>query len=362
MYLVEALKYDVPAFHEDRLTQIVAATFNSSESFRRLFLRFLKVPIKRNLVARTQVSNEEAPSRPDLIIYSSETPYILIESKVDAKADKSQQNRHSRLRAMHNFLIVRDAVSEESVHHHFQKINWYDFFSFLLPFNKAKPRTPEEFLIQQLICFGKECDMLMPEKITKDDFKLACNFFTSARLRKFPFGAYGEDNPFKALDRMSQFLDRILIKIREDEFLSPKIKVFKRSFTVGSTFDRELRDGLKENGKISHEDIAKSDNIGLQKSISLKRQINGFNCIFLRIDFVPHYQKHEVSSIDARKLRKIDINKIIYRGEISAGLSFRGGSFFDSDSLIFDDTDDLEFSDFYFQAVRHWKRKLKKQR
>jgi len=180
MYLAEALKFDVPAFHEDRLTQIVAATFNCSESFRRHFLRFLKVPSKKNLIARTQVVNEEAPSRPDLIIYSNETPYILVESKVDAKADRGQQHRHSRLKAAHNFLIVRDAVSEALVHHRFKKINWYEFFSFLLPFSNPKPRTAEEFLIDQLICFGRECDMLMPERITKNDFKLACEFFTSA--------------------------------------------------------------------------------------------------------------------------------------------------------------------------------------
>lgn len=131
MYLVEALRHDVPAFHEDRLTQIVAATFNKSTIFQKLLFSFLNVPFRPSANARTQVSNERAPSRPDLIIFQRERPYVLVESKVEAKVRLSQQQLHSRLKANYNFLFVRDPVVEIHVSKNFTKVTWFDFFSYL---------------------------------------------------------------------------------------------------------------------------------------------------------------------------------------------------------------------------------------
>jgi hypothetical protein len=226
MYLTEALKYDVPALHEDRLTQVVSATFNESQYFRRIFLKFLNVPYRPGILAKTQVRNEQAPSRPDLILFNWDFPYVLIESKVESKSDKNQQTRHSHLKAKYYVLIVRDPVQEIHIDNRFKKVTWYDFFSYLLEISKLEKSELDSFLINKLISFGRECGMLLPDRITKTDFTSACDLLSQIRLRNDPSHSFERVNPFQSLEVISNFLGRALIKVKDDPIIGHRIKSF----------------------------------------------------------------------------------------------------------------------------------------
>jgi hypothetical protein len=358
MFLVEALKYNVPAFHEDRLTQVVSATFNESQGFQRLLLKFLRVPYRPGLRSRTQVANEEAPSRPDLIIFDDERPYILIESKVEARSDKAQQNRHARMLAVHCFLIVRDPVKQVHIGRRFKKVTWGDFFSFIISADRMERDSIDCFLIEKLISFGKECKMLMPDRIYKSDFESASALVTQLRLKSSPSHSFEKRNPCQSLDLMSLFLERALIRVKDDPFLGSKLRTFTRRLGVSSLYFPDVRSEIAKEKVLArrHELRLVSDLVVIQKEIRLKKSVGDFQYLYVRISFVPYYKNTEVSDLSFGQIKKIELKEIKYRAEVEAGLC--NEERVSSELVTFDDKDDLEFSDFYDEALKRWKRKL----
>jgi hypothetical protein len=359
VYLVEALKYDVPAFHEDRLTQILSATFNNSAHFRRRFLTFLKVPFREDLSSRTQVANESAPSRPDLIISTKNgDPYILVESKVSAQTRMAQQDHHARLLVRHNFLFVRDPVIEDRVAKSFKKVTWCDFFCFLAALKTKETNAKEAFLISELLNYGKECDMLLPDRITIEDMSVASKFLTQTRLRKHPSCGFGDLTPFRAMENISLFLERVILKMKEDSFLSSKTAAFTRKVGVSHHYDIGYRDNLKKSKSKAFEEQLKGDALTIEKSIKLRRKVNGHSKIFLKCVFLPFYKKLEVIDLPIKRIATIPLSQIHYRCEVVVGLGDATGSFNDYDCVAFDDKDALEFADFYRETLKHLRKKL----
>lgn len=358
MYLIEALKYDVPAFHEDRLTQIIAATFNESALFRRYLFEFLDVPARKGSVqAKTQVSDSTAASRPDLVIFVNESPYILIESKVDAVADLAQQNRHQKVRAKYNFLIARDPIQISNIGKSFRKITWFDFFGFLVRKNKKTSKSIDSFLLNQLIRFGQEFEMLLPDKILKKDIENACLFFTQTRLRKFPRIGFSDPSPFKSLENISQFFERVILKLKEDPVLEKATKGFTRRIAMNSYYDLAIKDSLKKDQNTNEMNL-KTNWITLEKDIQLKRKINGFSRLFIRIEFIPHFRNKETTRYSLNTIKKIPIEQISYRAEIIAGVGFSDGTYSYQDCVYFEKADLDSFSLFYREASKHWKKEL----
>lgn len=346
------------------MTQIVAATFNESAPFRRTFLSFLGVPLKDGLIAKTQVDNEHAPSRPDLIIFANDKPYVLIESKIEAKSSVSQQERHSLTKAQYMFLIARDPVAFEDMSKSFKKVTWYDFFSFIIE-NQTQVDSPvDKFLIQKLISFGKESQMLLPDRISKEDFSGANILLTQLRLSKSPTFLFEKRNPFNSMEVMALFLERVLIKVKDDPEIGHYIKPFTRRIRIGTTYFHDVRKTVaseRESAK-KRELLLKTDTINLEKEIHLKKSVNGFHRLYLRISFLPHYSGREITGGSIEKLHKLELGKISYRCEIQAGLSDSSGSYRPEDSVCFDDTGSLEFAEFYLSAVSNWKKKLRLKR
>ncbi len=356
MFLSEALKYNVPAFHEDRLTQIVAATFNSSKYFQRIFFEFLKVrPKGKSFEARTQVANNKYFSRPDLIILVDDFPLVLVESKVEARADKAQQKRHSRMKCRHNFLFVRDPVHEKGIEKSFVKVTWFDFFSFLQGKSKENNNSLDRFLINELVAYGRESSMLMPDKILKSELENAAKFLTQMRLRKFPSVGFQTHSPFKALDNISTFFERVLLKLKEDVYFAKNAKVFTRQVKVSSLYVLDLN---KKAGRSDETLYLKSNSITIEKEIVLKKKIKGFSKLFLRLEFLPCHKGKEVSDLSAKKIMDLPMASISYKPEVLAGLSDAQGSFNYSDCVLFEDKDFASFSRFYGEAMKHWRRSL----
>lgn len=358
MYLVEALKFNVPAFHEDRLTQIVAATFNESKLFQRVFLKFLGVPYRPGLVAKTQVANETAPSRPDLVIFDNDRMFILVESKVDARSDKDQLRRHAKLRAVHNFLIARDPVTNNRIDRNFRKISWFEFFGHLQRNQNSDLSPIDGFLIQKLLSFGKECKMLLPDRITKEDFESASVLFTQVRLLNSPSYSFERRNPFQSLDLISQFLERVLIKVKDDPLIGSQLRPFVRRLSVSTLFYQDVRTKISSQKSIlqRRELRRKSDSVILDKEIRLRKAIGGFHYLYVRVLFVPYYRKSEVSGNNLAAMLRSKNAQIYYRCEIAAGLSDAKRT--SSDLVVYDDQDDIEFGLFYSDAVKAWKKKL----
>lgn len=359
MYLCEALKHDVPALHEDRLTQIISATFNESSEFRRLFLRFLEIPYKTHLRTKTQVGTIGALSRPDLIIQHRDSAYAVIESKVRAKSCRIQQDLHSKTYAKYYFLICRDAVRPGALGRRFKKLTWYELFSFLKS-NISNERTIGSFLVHQLINYGEQCGMLLPDSILKSDFENACTFLTELRLRDNPFHSFDKTSPAHSLDRISRFLEHILIRVKDDLLLGPQLTSFSKRIRTATVVDIDLDTeiGKIKNKSLRRDLLFKSTTVALEKEIRLKKALKGYHHLYVRVTFTPHLRNTDLSEASIKDLQKIRFKDLRYKCQVIAGLSDSGRVFHFDRSIISDGNRDLEFNIFYLSAVKHWKRRL----
>lgn len=359
MYLVDALRYNVPAFHEDRLTQIIAATFNESVFFRKELLKFFGVPYKSNLAARTQVTNNIGSSRPDLIIFHAERPYIVFESKIDAPSDRLQQFRHKNIKCDYYILVVRDPTHESLVERSFRIKTWFDLFSHIQTTAEKAPSEIDKFICRKLIEYAKESGLLLPDRISVGDFQSACALLTEIRLRKNPNLAFEKENPFKALDNISMFLMRSILRIKEDQLIGPHLRQFTKRIRVGNLIyerDKNLINKMTSKGE-RLELTLKTEIVILEKEIRLKRPISRYEFIYVRACFVPYYKQNEINELSSNVVKTIQLEKINYRCEVTAGMTETGGS--SSDSFAYSDEEAVGFDEFMRDARSGWARRLK---
>lgn len=316
------------------------------------------MPYKQNLKARTQVTSEDLTSRPDLILYNEEKPYVLVESKIWIKSNKAQQVRHSLIKATHNFLIARDPVLKENLSTRFIKITWYDFFSFLSNSQKIEKSSIDFFLITKLINFGKECKMLLPDRITKEDFENANILLTQTRLRENPSYSFERKNPFQSFDLICQFLERILIKMKDDVHIGSKLRPFTKRLNISSLYYKTINKKvlLEKPVERRRELRLKYESVILNKEIKLKKSVKEFSSIYVRASFEPYYKDKETWRLSFQELLNLDLKQISYRCDTDVGLV--GTNMISTSLACYDDQDDLDFAKFYSEAVKAFNKKV----
>lgn len=200
--------------------------------------------------------------------------------------------------------------------------------------------------------------MLLPEKIARSDMLSASLFFTRVRFRHNSVFSFGEDTPFKSLELISQFFERVLIRLKDDPNLNKKVSSFRRRLSLNTTFDRDLEQEMRKIKVNKFVNQIKYKTLVIEKEVKLKRVIRGHRHIFLRLEFVPYFKGYNLSRPSKKRFDSVAIEKVHYQSVVSVGLSDQKHSFDYNDCLEFDDRNDIEFEEFYRSALKHWKRKL----
>jgi hypothetical protein len=270
-----------------------------------------------------------------------------------------QLRSHLRLQAKHNFVFVQTGHRDKLLRGAFRCVRWYDFFGSLEKRLGKLPSTNslEQFLGSNLLKFAEEASLLYPDRITPSDFESAADVLTALRLRRWPNFGVSDTSPFRSLDRMRLFLERVLSNLRDDAYFRDRLKPFRTSLQLSNLFDNELEEQLAAYPTSDKwERRLKYFSITLSKSLKLKRNASGVSGVSVGFEFLPYIGSRCALDLSAKRLEKLDATKLKYRTELNYGV-------FDPSGITwrepYSGKVDVAFDDFYRTVTAYWRRRLK---
>lgn len=211
-FLGTALKYNISEYSEDRLSQIVAASFNVSPIFRRIFLDFLKVKAdSKNLHMYTQL--QSATSRPDMLIRDGKKSLILIESKVDLDVSQTQLDNHKKYNDTFNHYRVI-AKYNAPVKGLWKLHTWYELNVAVESQFKRKNSQLDAFILKEVSGYLKELKLNLAQTIKKNELKEVAKFITNLRFEQEIDFNFKNSDPFKTLTDAKDILKQIVEELK----------------------------------------------------------------------------------------------------------------------------------------------------
>lgn len=178
-FVTQLLAGDYRSYSEDRLTQLTAASFNHSDSFRRCFLRFLGsrhagAPADGHAITQVPVWSRGRLGRLDLIIKRNGRLVCVVENKVDSQLDPSQLKRYSAvagLKSAQTVALVKSYFEAPRANAGWQILHWRDFYLELRHCleNQRALSALDGMIIRNFIQYLEVAKMHVPTEITKQD-------------------------------------------------------------------------------------------------------------------------------------------------------------------------------------------------
>lgn len=249
-YLVEAIRKDYETLYEDRLSQVFTASFNHSEIFRKLFLKFIGYPFTKTLYALTQRSfNSGGKSvRIDVCIFDKqekESPVVIIENKIEAPFTLKQLKTYNRVRQLaraQKVALVKhyfDPLPEEvgwKVYH------WTDLHERCLDIiKKVEKKQIDSFIIQNFLDYLEELQMSKVRLIKGADLKELAKAIHKIRNVDEPYFHLNKSiSVFQTANDYLTMLEQIVDMARQEKLITKRIgRSFRFSPWIGSWWKDE---------------------------------------------------------------------------------------------------------------------------
>jgi hypothetical protein len=243
-YLIEAVQKDYEPKDENRLSQVFSATFNNSEKFRKLFLKFIEYPIANNLRSLTQKSFKinGKDARIDLcIVDAKDKPLIIVENKIESHLGLNQLKKYNRIKQLvktkkvalvkHHFAPFADNLGWKICH-------WTDLHGYFSKFVKTIGRQPiDKFIIENFLDYLEELRMSQVRIIKGDDLKELAKAIHKIRNANAPY--YHLYRPvFQVANDYVNMLGQIVNLARQEEIITKRIRSnFRFSPWIGNWWE-----------------------------------------------------------------------------------------------------------------------------
>lgn len=243
-YLIEAIQNDHKASDEDRLSQAFSASFNNSEMFRKLFLKFIDFPSTNRLYTLTQKNFKagDKDARTDVCIFDEKNqPIIVIENKIDSKLGSKQLRKYNRVKELahakrkialvkHNFEPPPDELGWEVYH-------WSDLHELYSKHaEKLEKRQIDKFIIQNFVDYLEELQMSNVHIIRGDELKELAKAIHVLRNDDEPY-CHLKTQVFETANNFLKIIEQIVKMARKEETISKRMgKNFRFSPWIGCTY------------------------------------------------------------------------------------------------------------------------------
>lgn len=179
-FLSIATDKNFSARSEDRLTQIVMASFTHSSSFRKIFMEFLGIKIRSDgLRMETRLSTEDN-KRPDISIFNQAKRIAIVECKTKSNLAKRQLQQYHNL-ANKRYILTMYPESEDLIPQKgWQRRQWGEL---LYAISKRKPSAPvDKWILNQLENYlRKDIGIMEMSSINNRDLKSIHDLLQSIR-------------------------------------------------------------------------------------------------------------------------------------------------------------------------------------
>jgi hypothetical protein len=228
-YLVEAIHKQYETTDENRLSQVFSASFNNSEVFKKLFLKFIGCPFKKDLSSKTQESFKAGNKNVyiDVCIFDAKgKPVIVIENKIDFPLGQRQ------LRTYNGLKPLAHAQKMMLVKHHFEPLpqalgwkvfHWMDLYGwYSTEVAKIVTRDIDRFIIENFLNYLEELQMTKVHLIKGEDLRDMAKAIHAIRNSDEPFLPIGK-RVFQAADDYMNMLEQIINKVRQEKTITERL-------------------------------------------------------------------------------------------------------------------------------------------
>jgi hypothetical protein len=224
-YLAEALKGDYGQRSENRLTQVLAASYNYSQGFRRLLCIFLDIRGPRPIEAMTQQHGKSADekARFDVCLLDARlSKQVIIENKLDDKLTLEQLHKYSTFSPHRVALVKRKpSVTKKG----WRICCWGDLYAHLEgAMSKYDENTVDRFVIQNILAHMEDIGVNAVTRIDGDKLNSLGKTLHEIRTNdKRQGGFIVEPGIFETAEKCISVLHSIYKMSREDAFFKKSI-------------------------------------------------------------------------------------------------------------------------------------------
>ncbi|HCN36282.1 MAG TPA: hypothetical protein DIS94_01035, partial [Bacteroidetes bacterium] len=214
------------------LSNIFSATFNNSEKFQKLFLKFInsKVPHGK-LYSKTRVCFNDGKMKciPDILIYKNNDVKIVIENKIELELTPQQLDNYkniSELGKLEKFALVKYffPTAEYKDWEIFQWSTLYSEIKIKLSKFLSTEKNKEQFIINQFLKHLENLNMDIPDGISKKDFKLLCDGFRQLK-KSDPYFSRNSIEFFSNASKFVKYFQEIINFSKRDKAIRKKVGV-----------------------------------------------------------------------------------------------------------------------------------------
>lgn len=267
-YLKEILTGDYSNYNEDRLSQIFSASFNHSNLFKRVFFKTIGMRVrslsKYRTVTQINYGLTDEDARIDIIIYSGDKPYIIIENKVNAPLTINQLKKYNNIKELtgcRKLAIVKHYFESFSENTKWEIFHWADFYpKFKEAFKNGISNPVDKHIIENFIEHLELLNMSRVNRISRTDLINFADTISRIRTDSKASISLTNKNIFETGIQFLSILEEIIDLAHQEPLL---MKSVGKNFRYNPRLDYWAESEFKENN-----DLNISITINLTKKIN----------------------------------------------------------------------------------------------
>lgn len=178
-YLNEILMGEYASHSEDRLTQVLAATFNASQQFRHIFMSFAGIKVQRRHSLRAQTQTEYDLSgkyaRTDMEVRVGSRVVLVVENKVESRLTAHQlltYNKIPDVRRAKKVALVKHYFPNPKGADEWRVLHWHDLHAQAQKALSKKCHEVDRFVIRGFVSRLEVAQMDRATFISSADLKI----------------------------------------------------------------------------------------------------------------------------------------------------------------------------------------------
>ena len=230
-YLIESIQNEYKFSDEDRLSQTLSASFNSSEKFRKLFLRFIGFASLRQLHSLTQqnykAGNKDA--RIDVCLVDARgTPVVVIESKIDSPLLSEQLKKYNQVKELahvkRKIALVKHCFVQPPEKLGWEVRYWSDLHGLCFDsLEKLKNKQIDKFIIQNFVDYLEELEMSNVRLIKGEDLEELAKAIHALRNEDAPH-CHLKKPVFQLANDFLKMTEQIVKQARQERIITNRLK------------------------------------------------------------------------------------------------------------------------------------------
>jgi len=246
-YLLTSISGSFPTKSENRLSKVFCASFNNSDTFQKLFLKFIGIKERSKLIAIDQ--NYRKTKRRnflDIVIYTRDRYgmpnklKLVIENKINAALTGKQLIDYNKVKGIRNIPKSRKIALVKNYFelkdYSWRIKHWTELYLFFTKFCKTSNSSIDTFIINNFLKYLEENNMSTVNSISREDLNSIIEIFSVTEKLKSGnvFKTLKWQQSFDIATKFIKMMEEVVIRAKESPVILKKSKKFQFNPRISS--------------------------------------------------------------------------------------------------------------------------------